>query len=167
MNEPSDMAGERDEPARATDEARTAIAPSPAQRDRLLASLSGSERFTLFAGDVARTFGVTVDDARAALRLVQDPRAWHPGSVPGVSWLTTPALAKLDVVIARLAVDMRIPKHPHSSREITLVLDGLLIEDGDRTLRAGDVLDMAIGTEHEIAVAGEHACLAVFFPARM
>lgn len=142
------------------------VEPSGAARSKLFAELSTSERFTLFASDVARVFELSVEDARAALRQIHDA-AWLPGRAPGISVISTPALAARDVVIARLESGVRIPRHGHSHREVTLVLDGLLREDDSTIYRAGDVLDAAVGLEHEVEVSGDHPCLAVFHPARV
>jgi anti-sigma factor ChrR (cupin superfamily) len=76
--------------------------------------------------------------------------------------LVTPALSACGAVIAELPTGLRIPQHHHTGRELTLILDGELADESSRTYGPGDVMDMAIGTEHKIAVVGEHPCLAVF-----
>jgi hypothetical protein len=144
---------------------RERIVPAPEVRQRLMQQITGIERYTPFAAEVARCFGLTLKDSLDALRAIQDPSVWRPAMLPGSFVFATPALARACTVITRLPVHTRIPTHPHSSRETTFVLDGLLIEDGLALHGPGSVLDMTVGTQHEIEVAGEHACLAVFFPA--
>jgi anti-sigma factor ChrR (cupin superfamily) len=64
-------------------------------------------------------------------------------------------------VISRLPAGTRIPRHTHEAREITYVLDGILISDGVEHRRAA-CLDMAPGTAHALRVSEEDACLVVF-----
>jgi quercetin dioxygenase-like cupin family protein len=141
----------------------TPVAPAPEVRARLLAALSGPERFTLFAAEVARAFELSPETAREALRAIDDESAWSEGELPGSVFLSTPALLAARVFISRLPARTRIPKHPHPSREVTMVLEGLLIEDGCKQHGPGAVLDMSPGTEHEIVVGADAACTVVFF----
>jgi len=136
--------------------------PHPGIRSRLLETLSGPERYTLFANDVARAFDVDVEHARAALRAIADPSSWRAGAVPGSRLFTTPELAANGTLIADLPLGMEIPVHAHAERELTLVLDGALLDDMQRRFGPGELLDMQVGTAHSITVVGEHACLAVF-----
>jgi quercetin dioxygenase-like cupin family protein len=131
-------------------------------RSRLFEALAGPERYTLFAGDVARAFGVQLEHARAALRAIPEASAWRDGAIPGSQILVSPELAQRGTVIAKLPVGLLIPMHAHAERELTFVLDGELLDDGVRRVGPGELLDMPIGTSHAIEVAGEHACLAVF-----
>lgn len=142
------------------------MSPSPATRERLLAALSGPERYTLFANEVARAFEVSVEDARSALRAIADPAAWMPGLFPGSRMLTTPALAQRGAVIAELPVGLTIPVHGHDGRERTFVLDGELSDDAQGRFGAGELLDMPMGSRHAIRVTSDHACLAVFCSGR-
>lgn len=136
-------------------------------RARLLERLHGRERYTPFAHEVARCYGLDVDDALSALRAIHDPWVWRrDATIPGSFVFTTPALARARVVVSRLPVATRIPKHPHRSRETAFIVDGLLIEDGHKHYGPGSIMDKQAGTEHEIEVAGAHACLSLFFPAR-
>lgn len=131
-------------------------------RDRLFATLHGAERYTLFADEVAHTFGVQREHALAALRAIRDGSAWSDGPLPGTRILIHPELAQRRSVIAQLPVGLHIPIHAHAERELTFVLDGELLDDGVRRVGPGELLDMPVGTSHSITVAGEHPCLAVF-----
>lgn len=136
--------------------------PDPQIRRRLLETLAGPERYTLFADDVARAFEVDVESARGALRRISDESAWRPAGFPGSRVLVSPELAANGTVIAYLPLGMSIPVHSHAEREMTFVLDGELLDDAQQRFGAGELLDMQIGTKHAITVVGEHACLAVF-----
>ena len=141
------------------------IEPEPSARARLLAALRGPERFTLFSLEVARSFGLSEDAALAALRAAGDEAAWHHDPrAGGGSWVTTPELRAAQVVIARLPAGSVIPRHAHDGRELTFVLDGLLIEDGQRACGPGTLLDPGIGSEHELVVGADKPCTVVFHP---
>jgi quercetin dioxygenase-like cupin family protein len=140
----------------------TPIEPAASVRAQWLERLRGPERFTLFGAEVARVFGVSPQDALAALRLTHDSSAWVAGQLPDSRWLTTPALREQNAVISQLPAATRLPKHRHSLREITFVLDGLLIENGAAVHRAGSLIDMPPGSEHELQVSSTEPCLVVF-----
>ena len=140
--------------------------PDPSVRPRLLAALRGPERWAPFAAEVAHAFGLELAAVREALGQVDDRSAWHPGFWPGSSLLITPALRGAQAVIARLPSGTRIPRHQHAARELTYVLDGVLIENGGTQHRAGTLLAMAPGSEHDVAVPDDDECLVVFGIAR-
>jgi quercetin dioxygenase-like cupin family protein len=141
-------------------------APDPAVRVRLLAALRGPERWSPFASEIASAFGLELGAAREALALVQDGNAWHPGFWPGSKSLITPSLRQAQAVIARLPGGIRIPQHQHAVRELTYILDGVLIENGSTDHRAGTLLAMDPGSSHEVAVPDDDECLVVFGIAR-
>lgn len=137
-------------------------APEPRVRDELLAQLRGQERWSPFASEIARTFGLDLELVRAALARISDQAAWQPGFWPGSWFSSTPALQQARTVLARLPAGTRIPAHRHASRELTYVLDGELIED-DRTRHGpGALLDMPPGSRHQVAVSADDECLVVF-----
>jgi hypothetical protein len=143
------------------------VEPAAELRANLISRLTGSERFTPFAGDVARVFGVTHAAARAALLHVDDAEVWRAGLWPGSLVFWTPELREASTVIARVPAATRIPRHPHADRELTMVLQGCLIEDGHAQHGPGDVLDMPPSSEHAIAVSDGAECLVVFSPLRL
>ena len=140
--------------------------PDPAVRVRLLAALRGPERWSPFASEVAAAFGLELSAAREALALVHDGSAWHPGFWPGSRSLITPSLRQAQAVIAKLPGGIRIPQHRHAVRELTYVLDGVLIENGTTHHRAGTLLAMEPGSAHEVSVPDDDECLVVFGIAR-
>ena len=140
--------------------------PDPAVRARLLALLEGAERFAPFAAEVASTFGLPVADAREALRRVRGTEGWVPGLWPGSQIFFTPTLMRANTVISRLAPGTRIPRHLHATRELTYVLDGVLLEDDAIRHLSGTFLDMPAGSEHDVSVPADADCLVVFSVAR-
>ena len=137
--------------------------PDPSVRTRLLAALRGPERWTPFAPEVAALLAVAPDDARAALRRIEDPSVWEAGLWPGAQLLRTPALTAANAIIARLPAGLCISEHAHATRELTYILDGEVVEAGsERVHGCGALLDKAPGTKHEVAVVGATACLVVF-----
>jgi len=137
-------------------------APDSAVRARLLEALRGAERWAPFAGEVARAFGVELGAAREALTRIHDPSAWVPGFWPGSRLLITPKLMQAQTVISELPPGIRIPRHRHAGRELTYVLDGVLVENGSLRHGAGALLEMTGGSEHEVSVPDDSECLVVF-----
>jgi quercetin dioxygenase-like cupin family protein len=137
------------------------IEPPKALRDRLLSELRGPERFTCFTHEVARRFELSMDAARAALRDITNPDAWQPGFLLGARIIPI-AHDAMYLMLARLPAGTRIGRHPHAAREVTMVLDGVLLEDGKNRYTEGAVCEMAPGTVHEVEVAGDEDCLVVF-----
>jgi putative transcriptional regulator len=137
-------------------------APDPDVRARLLEALRGPERWAPFAAEVARAFGVELAAAREALGRVHDPAAWVPGFWPGSRVLITQQLMKAQTVISELPPGIRIPRHRHGGRELTYILDGVLVENESLRHGAGKLLDMTAGSEHEVSVPDDSECLVVF-----
>jgi hypothetical protein len=136
--------------------------PRAAARARLLAALNGPARFAPLAQEIADTFTVPVAAVLAGLSRIDDDSAWLGAPSPGPSIL--PVHGR--VVISRLPAGTRIPQHAHKTREVTYVLDGLLISDGTPHRRAS-CMDMAPGTAHALQVSDDEDCIVVFcqFPA--
>jgi quercetin dioxygenase-like cupin family protein len=134
----------------------------PGVRARLLEALHTSERWAPFAAEVARAFGLELAAAREALSRIHDPSAWVPGFWPGSRLLITPQLMRAQTVVSALPPGIRIPRHRHAGRELTYVLDGVLLENGAQRHTTGALLDMQGGSEHEIGVPDDGECLVVF-----
>lgn len=121
------------------------------------AELRATSRYAPFALEIARIFAVPLETVRVALARVDDPSAWLAMPAPGSAVL--PLHGR--VVISRLPAGTKIPRHTHKARELTYVLDGVLVSDGVEHSRAS-CCDMPPGTAHELHVAGDHDCLVVF-----
>jgi anti-sigma factor ChrR (cupin superfamily) len=137
--------------------------PTSTTRTQLLDALRSRERWTPWAAAVARLLGITELDSQHALQQIEERAGWRPGLWPSSSIMQTPALAAVQALFARLSPATRIARHNHSTRELTFVLDGELIEDDRRSYGPGELVDMQVGSEHELTVAGTSDCLVVFF----
>lgn len=158
---PPEVVGDADALSLLT-EALPASRPEPAVRERLLRALAGPERYTPWATQVSQRFGLTLEEARDALRRIHEPSAWRPGLWPGSRLLTTPALSRQRAIVAELPAGMRIASHRHASRELTYILDGTLIENGELRHESGGLLEMRSGSQHELTVTEDGHCLVVF-----
>lgn len=138
-------------------------APEPEARARLLGELRGPERWTPWAASVAALLQIEEADSHKALQKIEDQAEWLPGLWPRSSILQTGALKAVRALIARLPPGTRIARHKHTTRELTYVLAGELLEDDRRSYGPGELADMDVGTEHELTVAGTSDCLVVFF----
>jgi len=138
------------------------VAPDPVVRARLLTELRGRERWTPWGVTVAALLEIPVAQAVDALQQIEDAAVWQPGLWPGSKVFQTPALAQACAILARIPPGTRIARHRHEQRELTYLLDGELADE-HRVFGRGDLVDMAIGTEHALAVGGTGDCLVVFF----
>jgi anti-sigma factor ChrR (cupin superfamily) len=134
--------------------------PSEA-RARFHALIAGAERFAPLAPEIAEVFDAPLDSVRSALSRIDEPAAWVALPVPGLQVMPVHARGQGAVVIAKLRAGTRIPRHTHRTRELTYVLDGVLITEGGERGRAA-CLDMAEGSEHALDVGPAEDCLVVF-----
>jgi quercetin dioxygenase-like cupin family protein len=138
-----------------------AIAPPSEARARLLAQMKGPQRFAPFAEEIAARFGAPLPVVQAALARIDEPAAWLKSPTLSLSLLPVHLTSSGAVVISRLAAGTRIPKHKHTVREVTYVLDGVLVSDDKAHGRAA-CLDMPAGSEHALQVSDDEECLVVF-----
>jgi anti-sigma factor ChrR (cupin superfamily) len=139
----------------------TPVAPSPAVKTRLLASV-GLGRFEAFAQRLGTLYDVTVEKAREILGLIERPSSWEP-QIPGVALVHFqggPAYAAADCGFIRLAPGAIFPPHKHIGDEACVVLEGALRDaTNDRTLKAGDEYFQATGTQHYLINEGDVECI--------
>ena len=138
-------------------EALPAVEPPPSARARLHEELTGRERFAPFAQEISDTFEAPLPKVLSALARIEDDTAWLGSPSPGLRILHVHGRT----VISRLPAGTQIAHHKHTTRELTYVLDGVLVSDGVAHGRAA-CLDMAPGTEHALHVADGDECLVVF-----
>jgi hypothetical protein len=160
--EPFDPSGPAAEPWSLLAESLAPAATNPTDRERLLQLLRGPERFSPFAFEISRAFGVDVAVVRESLARIHDAHAWVPGLWPGSSLLVVPKLAEIRTVIGRLPGGTRIERHQHAARELTYVLDGVLLEDGAVRHGPGALLDKEPGSEHGVVIPAADECLVGF-----
>lgn len=138
------------------------IAPSAAVHDRLMASLGGG-RFERFSSRMASLFDVTVDRARELLGLIERPASWNPGT-PGLDLVHFdggPAFALADCGFIRLAPHAAFPVHTHAGEEVSVILDGSLVDRrSGRTYVAGDEVVEGQDVEHDVVAGPEGAMYA-------
>jgi putative transcriptional regulator len=138
------------------------VAPSPAVKQRLMASIGGG-RFEAFSARMARMFDVTVDRARELLGLIERPASWIPQVVPGISFVDFeggPAAAAADCGFVRLAPGAIFPPHTHIGEEMTTILSGRVHDPvNDRTIGPGEDYLRLPGTSHYLVCIGDEDCI--------
>lgn len=138
------------------------VAPAPAVKQRLLASVGGG-RFEAFSARLARMYDVTLDRARELLGLIERPASWIPQVVPGLSFVEFeggPAAAAADCGFVRLAPGAVFPPHSHLGEEMTTILSGQLQDMANgRVLRAGDDYVQSEGSSHYLVCTGSEDCI--------
>jgi anti-sigma factor ChrR (cupin superfamily) len=142
--------------------------PSPAVRDRLMASVDAlvrPGRLDRHAAALGALFDVTVDKARMFLGWIDDPSRWAPVGLRGVDGITIPAgpaWSGADCRILKVAAGGRFPTHRHVGAEAALILDGEAWEQvGGEVMGAGYLLERPAGTSHELLVGDEPCVFAV------
>lgn len=144
--------------------------PAPWLRARLLAAITGPERLSPFADDLAALLRIATDDARELLARVDDPHGWADDG-PGVRVLSIETDERGDTVVdvfsdpdttmvqrpawpreclIRVAAGSAVPsRFPHSDAR-ALVLQGSITQ-GELLARAGDLLGWPAGTALGVA----------------
>jgi anti-sigma factor ChrR (cupin superfamily) len=136
------------------------IAPSPAVKARLLASIGGGA-YEKFSKRMASLFDVSVDRAREFLGLIERPASWNP-EIPGIDLVHFeggPAYAAADCGFIRLAPGTTFPPHTHLGEEVSLVITGTLQDHEGRLYKPGDELVQALDSQHHITAVGGEVCI--------
>ncbi|HVZ32860.1 MAG TPA: cupin domain-containing protein [Polyangiaceae bacterium] len=123
-------------------------------RARFLAALE-AERYLPFCRELAARFALAETAMRALLATLVDPAVWTPGEPPVhsfVDFTPGPALSPLRAGFVRLSGGAGIARHQHADRELTMVLEGAMVDDQGRRFVPGDVLEMASGSVHTLTV---------------
>ncbi|MSP59577.1 MAG: hypothetical protein EXR72_04405 [Myxococcales bacterium] len=134
------------------------LAPSPALRVRLEATLAAGGRVDPLLDRIGRFFDLTVEKARALLDSIDRATNWEPSGVPGVDLIHLqggPAVAGADAGFVRLRAGMRFPRHRHLGEERVLVIQGQFTEDNGTVVRRGDERVMATDSCHEYQAADQ------------
>ena len=144
-------------------EARVAeSAPSADLRRRLLQTVAGRGRFTPFVASLRRIFDLGAEAAAHLLAKVDGAADWLEAA-PGVRYfhfVPGASLGQFEAGIVRLRPGATFPRHRHRGPEVTLVLDGTLLDRG-QVHGAGSVVESATGSEHDYgAGAGRDLILA-------
>ncbi|HVY39800.1 MAG TPA: cupin domain-containing protein [Polyangia bacterium] len=131
-----------------------AESPPAAARARLLDALSGAGRFQPLLAALGRLTDLGADALSAVLSRIDQAASWTEGA-PGVSYFhftPGPGAPAPAAGIVRVRPGAVFPRHRHLGPEVGFVLDGVLVENGQRHA-AGSVIESAVGSEHEFAAA--------------
>ncbi|MBX7078577.1 MAG: cupin domain-containing protein [Nannocystaceae bacterium] len=151
----------------------SSLAPTPAPasslRARLLQRMSGRDRFLPFLDRLIALFDLSEDETRRHVDTMVDGGAsvddgeggWEE-LVPGCTFLDFdggPALGDAHAGLIRLQPGAVFPAHRHVGEERVLMLQGRVRDEHGNEYRAGDLIVMADGTEHEITVVGDQEAI--------
>ena len=126
--------------------------PSPGMRERVLKSVSTTNRFEKFAAQVAALIDVGIDKARELVGRIDDATSWMTTPVPGVfsyDLPVGPAVADAVVGFIKLAPGAVFPDHEHMGEDTMLIVQGSCVDSHGTVMRRGEVHHMAGGTNHE------------------
>ena len=150
------------------------VRPHPSVFTDLLTSIAAGEpgpqgataadRFGELIDRVAELFDLGRERVRALLDLVDEPAAWRPGKVPGISLLDFrggAALVGADAGFVRLAPGVTFPYHRHVGGEAVLVLEGSFVGDDGVVTRRGEGLRFEAETRHAFTARPEGCLFAV------
>jgi anti-sigma factor ChrR (cupin superfamily) len=132
--------------------------PSPDLRRRLLQTVAGGAQFARFAPVVAllrRLFDLPAEVAADLLAKADGLTDWLEAA-PGVRYFhfaPGAAVGQLEAGIVRIRPGATFPRHRHRGPEVTLVLDGTLLDRG-QVYGAGRVVESATGSEHDYSAGG-------------
>jgi hypothetical protein len=137
--------------------------PPPRVRNALVEAVAGNARYLPFVPAMSRVFDLDAPAARALLVRASDRSQWRVGKAPFLAHMdfaAGPSCGTLRAGFVVMEGETVIPRHRHTDREVTLVLEGAIRSDG-RTYRPGEVLEMAVGSEHVFEVEREGTVFAV------
>ena len=137
--------------ARAAELSLPPAEPTAAARARLLQALEGPDRFQPFLAELARRFDMAADAMRAVLARIDDALAWEEGPLPWIKLIhfqSGPGAASADTGLLRMTAGSSFPRHRHLGPEMTMVLEGTMI-DGDRRYGPGEMVEWPVDTIHD------------------
>jgi putative transcriptional regulator len=126
--------------------------PSPEVRARVLESIGTTNRFAMFAAQVAKLIDVGVDKARELVGRIDDLKSWVATPVEGVfsyDLPVGPAVADAVVGFVRMRPGVVFPDHEHMGDEAMFVVQGSCIDSSGIVIKRGDLIRLAPGTHHD------------------
>jgi quercetin dioxygenase-like cupin family protein len=126
--------------------------PSPDVRARLLKSVSTTNRFEMFAAQVAELIDLGVDKAREIVARIDDATAWMATQATGVfsyDLPVGPAVADAVVGFVRIKPGSVFPDHEHMGDESMFVVQGSAIDSNGLVMRRGDLIRLPPHTHHD------------------
>jgi putative transcriptional regulator len=130
-------------------------APPTRARARLLDAVDGPGRFAPLLDTIRRLTDLAGEALSALLRRIDEPTGWIDGS-PGIRYFhftPGPAAAAPEAGIVRLRPGATFPRHRHIGDEVSLVLDGVLIDDAGHRHGPGTVIPSPASSEHAYTAA--------------
>lgn len=142
-----------------TDSGDEGVAPRPALREMLLATLDEGSRFAGFVRRVASFLDLDPERTRTLLDRVADVAgpAWEDGRRPGVRlhhFDGGPRLAGAHCGLVYVEPGVSYPMHRHRGDEWAFVLQGTAREDSGRLWAPGDVVQSPEGSRHSFRALG-------------
>lgn len=141
------------------------VPPPSVLRSRLLSGIEGRARYLPFAADVAEHFDLSYQAARELLLGIDGSAQWTQGVSPVLGFFhfrPGPRLAPLRGGFVRMQQGAAFPLHRHRDRELTLVLEGQMVDGDGVRYEPGQAIDMPEGSTHTLRVAdGGPALLAL------
>lgn len=142
-----------------------AVSPPALLRSRLMSAIEGAARYLPFAAELAEHFDLSQAAARDLLLGIDGQDSWTSGVSPVLGFFhfrPGPRLAPLRGGFVRMQSGAQFPLHRHRDRELTLVLEGDMVDGEGVRYAPGEALDMPPGSTHTLRVAdGSPALLAL------
>jgi putative transcriptional regulator len=142
----------------------TEATPSADLRRRLLQTVAGEDRYARFVrlarfdpvvALFRRIFDLPAQAAADLLAKADGLTDWLEAA-PGVRYfhfVPGAAVGQLEAGIVRIRPGATFPRHRHRGPEVTLVLEGTLVDRG-QDYGAGRVVESATGSEHDYSAGG-------------
>jgi putative transcriptional regulator len=131
--------------------------PSDTMRRRLFQRVGGVDRFLPFLDRARDLFDLPERETEDHLHSIDRPDEWDE-LVPGVCFRDFDGGEKLGEAHAgliRVAPGAAFPHHTHIGAERILVLQGVVEDEQGNRWRAGDIIDSADGSGHEMRTVGD------------
>jgi len=128
--------------------------PSPGVRERVLKSVGVTNRFEMFAAQVAELIEVGIDKARELVAGIDDAKSWMATHVPGVFSYDLPVGPRaVDAVVGfvKISPGHVFPDHEHMGDEEMFIVQGSCVDASGTVMRRGDMIRMPPGTHHELS----------------
>ena len=131
-----------------------AVSPPNVLRERLMATVTRTNRFADFVESVSKALDVAIERADALLRALDDPGSWEAGPVPVLRIFHVEGGPATDDAITgfiRMTPGSVHPEHRHLARDITVIVQGSYRDSAGSVHRTGDVIEV-FGGSHSFEV---------------
>ncbi len=142
------------------------VAPGSSLRDRLMGIASGKERFMPFLDRMMTLFDLPESAANGELHTIDKDDEWDD-MVPGVRYRDFeggPGIGEAHGGLIRVEPGASFPPHEHVGDESMLILQGEVEDDSGKRYAAGDLVESASGTSHDLKNVGD---VEVIYAARV